>query len=64
VSVHRGLLAAVRGVMTRAQGAVMAKAGLELQGVLANRRTRLPLLDATDDQVAVLRTDLEEAGLL
>ena len=64
VQIHRQLLPAVRGVMTRTQGAIMAKAGLQLQGVLADRRTRLPLVDATDDQVAVLRTDLEEAGLL
>lgn len=64
VRLHRGLLPAVRGVMTRTQGAIMAKAGLQLQGVLPNRRTRLPLLDATDDQVAALRADLEEAGLL
>ncbi len=64
VRVHRRLLPAVRGVMTRAQGAIMAKAGLELQGVLANRRTRLPLVDATDDQVGLLRADLEEAELL
>jgi 4-hydroxy-tetrahydrodipicolinate synthase len=61
---HRSLLPAVRGIMTRAQGAVMSKAGLQLQGVLASRAVRLPLVAATDAQVEVLRDDLAEAGLL
>jgi hypothetical protein len=32
--------------------------------VLAGRGLRLPLVEATDDEVAVLRADLEEAALL
>jgi 4-hydroxy-tetrahydrodipicolinate synthase len=62
--IHTQLLPAVRGVMTRTQGAIMAKAALQLQGVLAGRHLRLPLVPATQDEVAQLRTDLEEAGLL
>lgn len=62
--IARRLLPAVRGVMTRGQGAVMAKAALELVGVLSQRAARLPLLAATDDQVRLLREDLAEAGLL
>jgi 4-hydroxy-tetrahydrodipicolinate synthase len=58
------LLPAVRGIMTRAPGAVMAKAALHLTGVLPGRDVRLPMLAATDDEVAVLATDLEEAQLL
>jgi 4-hydroxy-tetrahydrodipicolinate synthase len=42
----------------------MSKAGLQLQGVLASRAVRLPLVAATDAQVEVLRDDLAEAGLL
>jgi 4-hydroxy-tetrahydrodipicolinate synthase len=61
---HRGLLPAVRGVMTRTQGAIMAKAGLQLQGVLGSRAVRLPLVEATDEQVDLLRADLLQAGLL
>jgi 4-hydroxy-tetrahydrodipicolinate synthase len=63
-ALSRGLLPAVRGVMTRGQGAVMAKAALQLNGVLANRSMRLPLLPASEQQVALLRDDLEQAGLL
>jgi 4-hydroxy-tetrahydrodipicolinate synthase len=63
-TIARGLLPAVRGIMTRGQGAVMAKAALQLTGVLASRGTRLPLLPATDDQLALLRDDLELAGVL
>ena len=62
--VHTELLPAVRGIMTRTQGAIMAKAALQLQGVLTNRHLRLPMVAATDDEVAVLRADLEEAKLL
>lgn len=62
--IHTALLPAVRAVMTRTQGAIMSKAGLELLGVLGNRTMRPPLVDATDEQVAELRTDLAAAGLL
>src|SRR4051794_7130045 len=58
------VLPAVRGIMTRTQGAIMAKAALQLLGVLSNRTTRPPLMDATDDELALLRADLTEAGLL
>jgi 4-hydroxy-tetrahydrodipicolinate synthase len=54
---------AILGIMTRTQGAIMAKAALELTGVLSNRTTRPPLVDATPEQVDVLRTDLRAAGL-
>jgi 4-hydroxy-tetrahydrodipicolinate synthase len=57
------VLPAVRGIMTRMQGAIAAKAACQLLGVLPTRTTRPPLIDATDEQVAVLRADLEAAGL-
>jgi 4-hydroxy-tetrahydrodipicolinate synthase len=56
---------AIIGIMTRTQGAIMAKAALELTGVIGARTMRPPLPDATDEQVAKLREDLlEVAGLL
>lgn len=59
------VLPAVIAIMTRTQGAIMAKAALELTGVLANRTTRPPLVDATAAQVDELRNDLRRvAGLL
>src|SRR3954469_24271727 len=63
-NINAAVLPAVRGIMTRTQGAIMAKAALELLGVLSNRPTRPPLVDATDDELALLRADLTEAGLL
>jgi 4-hydroxy-tetrahydrodipicolinate synthase len=62
--VYRRLLPAVAGIMTRAPGAVMAKAALELAGVLPGRAVRLPLLPADDAQVSVLRDDLRSAGVV
>ncbi len=61
--INAAVLPAVRGVMTRTQGAIMAKAALELLGVIPTRTTRPPLVDATDEQVTLLRDDLAEAGL-
>lgn len=64
-SIERRLLPAFRGIMgPRSQGAIMAKAALELIGVLPGRTTRLPLLPAGDEQVAELRTQLAESGLM
>jgi 4-hydroxy-tetrahydrodipicolinate synthase len=60
----RSILPALAAIMTRTQGAIMAKAALELQGHLPSRAVRLPLTAATDEQVAELRTDLAAADLL
>jgi 4-hydroxy-tetrahydrodipicolinate synthase len=62
--VYRELLPAVRGIMTITQGAIMAKAALQLQGVLASRAVRLPLVEATSEQVDRLKTDLADSALL
>ncbi len=63
-SAYRSVLPVIRGVMTRGQGAVMVKAALQVTGVLAGRGVRLPLVPADADQVALLRADLAEAGVL
>jgi 4-hydroxy-tetrahydrodipicolinate synthase len=61
--VNNDLLPAVRGIMSRMQGAIAVKAALQLLGVLPQRTTRPPLMDATDEEIATLRTDLMAAGL-
>jgi len=59
------LLPAIDAVMGAANyGATTAKAGLELLGVLDNRRVRGPLVELDDDEVAALRAGLVAAGLL
>ena len=64
VGIHHRVVPLVEAIMNRTQGAIMVKAALELQGVLANRAVRLPLVEATDPQVAQLRHDLETTGVL
>lgn len=64
LAIHRRLLPAVAGLMTRTQGAITAKAAMQLLSVIGHRTMRPPLIDATDEEVAQLRADLAEAGLL
>jgi 4-hydroxy-tetrahydrodipicolinate synthase len=60
---HR-LVPVVDVLMNRAQGAMTAKAAMQLLGVLDNRNVRLPLVPASDALVEELRTVLASAGLL
>ena len=62
--IYRRLVPVVGAIMTRAPGATMAKAAMELLGVIENRNMRLPLVPAGEELVAHLRTELENAGLL
>lgn len=64
LAIYRRLVPVVAAIMTRAPGAMMAKAAMQLLGVLDNRTMRLPLVPADDDLVAHLRTELHDAGLL
>jgi len=57
------VIPAVHGIMNRTQGAIMAKATAQLLGVIPTRTVRLPLVEATDEQVNLLREDLAAAGL-
>ena len=61
LAIHREVLPVYRG-MTRAQGAIMAKAALGLLG-LPGGPARLPLVDATPAQVEQLRQDLIAGGV-
>jgi len=61
--INAAVLPAIRGIMTRTQGAIMAKAALQITGVLASRAVRLPLVEATEEQMTLLREDLHEAGI-
>ncbi|MBO3746549.1 4-hydroxy-tetrahydrodipicolinate synthase [Streptosporangiaceae bacterium NEAU-GS5] len=62
LEIHQRLLPVVSGIMTRAGGAIMAKAALRLVGQDAGS-VRLPLVGATPDQIALLRADLVASGL-
>ena len=64
LTTYRDLVPVVDAIMTTAQGAMTAKAALELLGVLPNRVVRLPLVPADDGLVAHLRDVLTRAGLL
>lgn len=61
LAIHREVLPVYRG-MTRAQGAIMAKAALNMLG-LPGGTARLPLVDATPAQIERLRQDLIAGGV-
>ena len=64
LDIYRRLVPVVDAIMNKAPGAMMAKAAMQLLGVLPNRNVRLPLVPAADDLVANLRHELISAGLL
>src|SRR3954467_5306088 len=64
LGLYRDLAPVVDAVMTTAQGAMTAKAALQLLGVLPNRNVRLPLVPCDDTLVAHLRNVLTISGLL
>ena len=64
LATYRELVPVVEAVMTTAQGAMTAKAALELLGVLPTRTVRLPLVPADEALVDHLRDVLGRAGLL
>lgn len=64
LDVYRRLVPLVEIVMQRVQGAMTAKAAMQLLGVLDNRNVRLPLVPASDELVEELRTVMTDLGLL
>ena len=63
-SINNQLLPAVKAMMTYTQGAITSKAALQLLGVVEHRTMRSPLLEATDEEVAIVRDGLTASGLL
>ena len=64
LTTYRDLVPVVEAIMTTAQGAMTAKAALQLLGVLPTRTVRLPLVPADEALVAHLRDVLDRSGLL
>ncbi len=60
--IHLRLTPVISGIMNQAGGAIMAKAALRLVGQEAGPM-RLPLVEATPEQIALLRADLVAGGL-
>ena len=61
LEIHQKLLPVFTGSF-RTQGAILTKAALNLMG-LPGGFTRLPLVDATDAQIAQLKVDLQAGGV-
>ena len=64
LEVYADLVPVVDAIMGHAPGVMTAKAAMQLLGVHGNRTVRLPLVEADDALVDVVRTTLNEAGLL
>ncbi len=63
LDLYRRLVPLVDVVMQRVQGAMMAKAAMQLLGVLPTRAVRLPLVPASDELVEELRHVLADLDL-
>lgn len=61
LEIHQQLLPVFTGTF-RTQGAILTKAALNLMG-LPGGFTRLPLVDATADQISQLKSDLQSGGV-
>ncbi len=64
LEIYRELVPLVQAVMTRVQGAMAAKAALQLLGVLDNRNVRLPLVPCPEPVVDELRSVMTDLGFL
>jgi len=62
LEIHQQLLPVFTGTF-RTQGAILTKAALTMMG-LPGGFTRLPLVDATEAQIAQLRKDLQQGGVV
>ncbi len=62
-AINKTLVPITEGLMTKAGGAIMVKAALDLLGRAGGGSLRLPLVPATDAQVAQLRLDLVAGGI-
>ena len=64
IEIHRQLIPAVNAIMTITQGAIAVKAALHDRGLIVSNAVRLPLIPATNDQLARVREGLEQSGLI
>jgi 4-hydroxy-tetrahydrodipicolinate synthase len=64
LKVYIDLIPVVDAIMGAAPGVMTAKAAMQLLGVHDNRTVRLPLVEADESLVEVVRTALTEAGLI
>jgi 4-hydroxy-tetrahydrodipicolinate synthase len=62
--IHRQLIPAVDALMHITQGAIMAKAAMRELGIIESAFIRLPLIEATTEQVERLRAGLRQSGLM
>ncbi|WP_421733297.1 4-hydroxy-tetrahydrodipicolinate synthase [Cellulomonas sp.] len=62
--IFRSIMPAIDALNGAGFQAVAAKAALQVLGVLPERSVRLPLVPATDDELALIRDGLRAAGLL
>jgi 4-hydroxy-tetrahydrodipicolinate synthase len=60
--INESLVPITEGIMTRAGGAIMVKAALDLLGRTGGGSLRLPLIPATSEQRVVLKEDLIKGG--
>jgi 4-hydroxy-tetrahydrodipicolinate synthase len=60
--INESLVPITEGIMTRAGGAIMVKASLDLLGRVGGGSLRLPLVPATPEQRKVLKADLIKGG--
>lgn len=57
------LVPITEGIMTKAQGAIMVKAALDMLGRAGGGTLRLPLVPASAEQREILRADLQAGGI-
>ena len=62
--IFRSIIPAIDALNGAGFQAVAAKAALQVLGVLPERSVRLPLVPATDDELALVRDGLRASGLL
>lgn len=60
---NAGLIDLIDAIMGQTQGAIAAKAAVHALGRITHATVRLPLVSATDDQVARIRAALTGAGI-
>jgi 4-hydroxy-tetrahydrodipicolinate synthase len=63
IEIHRQLIPGVNAIMHITQGPITVKAALHDRGLIASDVVRLPLIAATNDQLAQVRTGLQQSGL-